>query len=202
MNDKKNRDTSTGSSSDATPPQSTPPSNGSESGSEAEDKPTSVNVLAKSTEDAELHKKASLLHGWEDEHAATKTWPSLKPSDYQAALEAAKESKRHGPAVSKHMKRSVDEWGRIRFPITGKGVMKSIPPDAWKHTAAAAMHGWNEHAHHAGQPMRLSEADYDKALEAAGDGRGSKAHAAAVSAHCPRVQREREAAEAKKSAKA
>lgn len=35
------------------------------------------------------------------------------------------------------------------------------------HNAAAAQHGWREHAHHAGKEMELSEADYRAALAAA-----------------------------------
>jgi hypothetical protein len=40
-------------------------------------------------------------------------------------------------------------------------------PPAWLHEAAAVIHGWAEHAHAFSRPIRLTGADYEKALEAA-----------------------------------
>lgn len=57
-----------------------------------------------------------------------------------------------------------DEWQKTLFPASERGAPH---PEAWKHGAAAALHGWELHAYHTGQPMRLSEADYRAALEAA-----------------------------------
>jgi hypothetical protein len=36
----------------------------------------------------------------------------------------------------------------------------------WRHAAAAVLHGWAAHQHHAGSPIQLTEADYDAALAA------------------------------------
>lgn len=35
------------------------------------------------------------------------------------------------------------------------------------HAAAEALHGWREHAHHAGKPIQLTRAEYEAALKAA-----------------------------------
>lgn len=45
--------------------------------------------------------------------------------------------------------------------------LKASDEPAWKHAAAAAMHGWKEHAHHSAKAMRMSAEDYGKALAAA-----------------------------------
>ncbi|HMI91568.1 MAG TPA: hypothetical protein VK509_09410, partial [Polyangiales bacterium] len=45
--------------------------------------------------------------------------------------------------------------------------MARLGGDLWKHAAAAALHGWAEHAHHEGKPMELSADDYAAALKAA-----------------------------------
>jgi hypothetical protein len=37
----------------------------------------------------------------------------------------------------------------------------------WQHAAAAQLHGWGAHEHHAGEPIQLTRADYEKAIEAA-----------------------------------
>src|SRR5262245_51331988 len=39
----------------------------------------------------------------------------------------------------------------------------------WQHESAAILHGWALHAHHAGEPMKLSRQDYEAALKAAGE---------------------------------
>lgn len=38
---------------------------------------------------------------------------------------------------------------------------------AWLHAMARQLHGWHEHEHHAGAPMRMSKAAYIDALAAA-----------------------------------
>lgn len=56
----------------------------------------------------------------------------------------------------------------------------------WPHEAAAMLHGWALHEHHAGTPMKLSRADYEAALKAASqtDSRGEyQPHVAALSPH-------------------
>lgn len=56
----------------------------------------------------------------------------------------------------------------------------------WEHEAAAVLHGWTLHQHHAGEPFKLSRADYEAALKAAGvtDSKGEyHPHPAALSPH-------------------
>jgi hypothetical protein len=36
-----------------------------------------------------------------------------------------------------------------------------------EHASAAALHGWGQHEHHEGEPIKLSRADYEAALKAA-----------------------------------
>ena len=89
--------------------------------------------------------------------------------------------------------RPVDDWRAAKFPPSKSG---RPHPDLYMHAAAAALHGWAPHAHHANQPMKLSEADYDAALKAASSmtlDPGSaqrrphyRPHAAALSPHHPR----------------
>jgi hypothetical protein len=58
--------------------------------------------------------------------------------------------------------------------------------DAWKHAAAAALHGWGEHAHHEGKSMELSADDYAaalKAVEGPGPSGDYEPHKAALSKH-------------------
>lgn len=40
---------------------------------------------------------------------------------------------------------------------------------AWLHAMARQLHGWHEHEHHAGSPLRLSRAAYLDALNAANE---------------------------------
>jgi len=61
-------------------------------------------------------------------------------------------------------------------------VSPAIP--CWQHGAAAGLHAWELHEHHAGGPMLLSESDYLAALKAA-EGPTYKPHAAALSPHAP-----------------
>ncbi len=65
---------------------------------------------------------------------------------------------------------------------------KRIVPSA-EHKAAAALHGWNDHQHHAGEPMSLTDEDYLEAIEAAKrppQGTNKlRPHQPACSEHCP-----------------
>lgn len=67
--------------------------------------------------------------------------------------------------------------------------VEAKPPNeshfAWQHTAAATLHGWNAHTHHAGEPIRLSEPDYDAAIKAVDAPGNPKAHKPAMSRYCP-----------------
>lgn len=73
---------------------------------------------------------------------------------------------------------SPDQWARSIFPSEQRP-----HPDLWKHAVAAAMHGWAAHAHHAGAPIQLTEADYRGAIDAATGAPGAKPHAQALSQH-------------------
>lgn len=68
------------------------------------------------------------------------------------------------PAPKESGKLPVNEWATIKFPPNKKG---HRPAEFAFHSGAAALHGWAEHAHHENSAMELSEADYDKAIEAA-----------------------------------
>lgn len=68
------------------------------------------------------------------------------------------------PAPQSSGQKTVDEWANVKFPADKKG---RRPMGFAHHAGAAALHGWAAHAHHENAPMELSEADYDKAVEAA-----------------------------------
>jgi hypothetical protein len=59
--------------------------------------------------------------------------------------------------------RPVDKWRDELFPRQTRG---RPHPDAWKHAAAATLHDWPLHQHHAATPMELTRADYEAALAA------------------------------------
>lgn len=59
--------------------------------------------------------------------------------------------------------RAVHAWRDEFFPR----LSKRNNPEAWKHAAAAVLHGWPLHQHHTAAPMELSRGDYEAALEAA-----------------------------------
>lgn len=92
----------------------------------------------------------------------------MPPADTQAAggafppvdAEAPTELPPAAPAVTA----TPDEWCAVLFPPNEKG---RAHPDCWKHGAAAALHRWADHEHHAGKPMQLSQADYEGAIKAA-----------------------------------
>jgi hypothetical protein len=70
-----------------------------------------------------------------------------------------------GEAGLDPVKRTPDEWRALCFPPKNK---RGLQHDfAWQHGAAAALHMWGHHAHHAGAPIQLSGADYYEALVAA-----------------------------------
>lgn len=82
------------------------------------------------------------------------------------------------PAAPAPSTRTPEEWSRLTFPPNDKGRQ---PYSVWKHAAAAALHGWSQHAHHEGAPMQLSAADYAAAIATVTS--GGKPHAAALSKH-------------------
>jgi len=58
---------------------------------------------------------------------------------------------------------------------------KLVDAPEWQRAAAASLHGWREHVHHAGAPIELTQTDYVAALEAAVTGGGDKPHLPALS---------------------
>lgn len=114
---------------------------------------------------------------------AEDTLPSaLEPSEPKAPKaepEAPKRTPRYpvGDLAKKH-----GEIVKLKFP------RRRIVPSAL-HAAAAALHGWLDHRHHAGEPMRLTDDEYKAALKAATrPPRGKnklEPHRPALSEHCP-----------------
>ena len=77
------------------------------------------------------------------------------------------------------------------LPKATSNTQRSPRPMRWvtpspSHLAAAALHGWKEHAHHENGPMMLTKDDYLAALAAInGDERGKLTpHKPALSKHC------------------
>ncbi len=64
----------------------------------------------------------------------------------------------------KKAKRKVSDWAQLMFPPGRRGAPHD---DIWKHNAAAALHKWEEHRHHAGAELELDEETYNAALAAA-----------------------------------
>lgn len=70
---------------------------------------------------------------------------------------------------------------------------------SWQHEAAAQLHGWKDHAHHANEPFRMTRLDYEAALKAAADPvqdertgvTDYQPHRAAMSQHAPAAKKER-----------
>ena len=62
--------------------------------------------------------------------------------------------------------RTPDEWAAAKGLFAKATAPWKSDNYDWRHAAAVAAHGWAEHAHHAGAPMQLSEADYDAAIAA------------------------------------
>lgn len=79
--------------------------------------------------------------------------------------------------------KSPDQWARLKGLYTPAGPYSKEVYD-WRHAAASAAHGWEDHAYHAGSPFQLAEADYDAAL-AAVQTADMTPHEPAVSPHTP-----------------
>lgn len=60
--------------------------------------------------------------------------------------------------------RAPNEWADVLFPAGDNGRQH---PARFKHGAAAALHGWDLHQYNTGEPMKLSRADYEAAIQAA-----------------------------------
>ena len=99
-----------------------------------------------------------------DEKQDTKTAPK-KPEPELSPEEAA---------FAKDKKRTPDQWcARLKKyklgPKRGKLARFKLP--IWQHSQADAMGGWSQHAHDANEPFRLTQEDYEGALQAMEDGK-------------------------------
>ena len=89
-------------------------------------------------------------------------------------------------ASKKAATRSVLDWAKALGHYRHPGPHQEGSGYDAAHAAADALHGWSSHAHHAGEPMQLTEDDYRDALAAAMPKEGNpKAHRPALSKHCP-----------------
>jgi hypothetical protein len=114
----------------------------------------------------------------DDEKSAVAPVPSPVQSDKRTPEEWT------GPCGQRRSKRFEDTVSKINgkeFDVIGDFL--------WEHEAASALHGWASHAHHAGEPIKLTRADYEAALSAAGktNTHGEyEPHPAALSPHAPK----------------
>lgn len=108
---------------------------------------------------------------------------TVKNSDAFAETAFAKPAEK--PAKSAAAKATPEQHAKAKGLVTARRqtvavVMKSpvgaafprpgiVHDYAWQHRCAARLHGWDEHAHHAGKPIELTESDYDAALQAASE---------------------------------
>lgn len=103
-------------------------------------------------------------------------------------MKTSKEAAADAAETATSVLRAPNEWADRAFPPGAGRIRKGAHPDRWQHAAAAALHGWDAHAHHAGEPLQLSAEDYYRALVAASapDGAGNyRPHAGALSRHAP-----------------
>jgi len=89
-----------------------------------------------------------------DEEIAPDSEPKPKPK--------RKKAKPSGEA------KTPDEWcaqlGHIKMM---RRAGKRVAVASWQHNAAKNLHRWQQHAHHAGAPIQLTQKDYEAALAAA-----------------------------------
>jgi hypothetical protein len=71
--------------------------------------------------------------------------------------------------------RTPDQWAKetdnvkmVRLCDEGAGL---FPLYTWQHNSAVVVHGWREHAHHAGAPLLIERKDYEAALRSASTAR-------------------------------
>lgn len=89
----------------------------------------------------------------------------------------------HAVATGNHGARGAGRGTRVAS-VGGRAAPASTY--SWQHNAAAQLHGWPQHEHHAGAPIRLTREDYELALAAAEapDPAGEyEPHEAALSEH-------------------
>lgn len=101
-----------------------------------------------------------------------------------AVAVATKAPERAAPAT-----KTPEQWKAVAFPASGKKARPHV--SLWQHNAAAALHGWAKHQHHAGAPMQLTGEDYFAALVAASEPTGKAGdyvpHPAALSPYAGKV---------------
>jgi hypothetical protein len=76
----------------------------------------------------------------------------------------AQESAPSGEALPASETRAPEVWAREYFPASDRGRQHKA---CFKHGAAAALHGWALHEHHAGAAMQLTREAYLGAIRAA-----------------------------------
>lgn len=98
------------------------------------------------------------------------------------------------PPAPKAELRSPDEWARAKGQwVEFKGV---VDPElgngshfTWQHAVAQFIHGWKRHEEQEGTPLKITEADYLAALDAASHPVGNpKRHGPAASPHAPSLK--------------
>ena len=110
-----------------------------------------------------------------------KATPSVKPEGPAVPVAAKPETKPENPKPQKMagpVRKTPGQW--FIASVQGKRSIDAMHMGA-AYGAAVTMHGWREHAYHAGREIRLTEQDYQAALKAAGAGTAS--HAPALSPH-------------------
>lgn len=95
------------------------------------------------------------LHPHSDSSLSTRAEPAAKSTPHE-----------HAVLIGSYKSRRT-QAGTLVASVNGQA-----PADgeySWQHAAAAALHGWAEHEHHAGEALKLSAEDYKKALLAASE---------------------------------
>lgn len=87
--------------------------------------------------------------------------------------EPAPDAPKNAPVQPDDGKKTPQEWARAtgRVLAEHRDVFRfngepAEPLYAWQHAAAAQLHGWHDHAHHEGAPIRLTKDEYEAALKA------------------------------------
>lgn len=79
-----------------------------------------------------------------------------------------KNSTEAAPRAASGEMKTPDEWSHaLGYRVKRREKWQQEGPSS-EHRGAEVLHGWLEHAHHAGAPMQLTKADYLAALKAIG----------------------------------
>jgi hypothetical protein len=117
--------------------------------------------------------------------------PSVAEADERAVAVAKPDEEKLGTpeehaVAEKQFVGTFDRYARIGDEAA------TVTRYTWQHNCAAALHGWADHEHHAGAPIRITAKAYRNALRAAAgpDATGDYvAHQAALSPHCPHTKK-------------